>query len=122
MSENYDLRPNTFVDRKDGLTKSFTTIDHSKKPKVFYEDQSPSDYKPEEYKKKYIYLITRYPAVLCPKDMVHLIKRGQGMSKIEWNEDMLENLHWNMLLNIYTIVKNSYQYHKDYDPTINIEE
>lgn len=121
MSENYDLRPNTYVDRKDGLTKSFTVIDHSKKAKVFYEDPTPSDYNHEDARLTLIKKILKYPAVLCPKDMIHLLKRGEGQSVILWNEDLLHNLDWVGLYSVLTICSNGWKFHKEYNPLINIE-
>lgn len=106
---NYDLRPNTYVDRADGQTKSFTTIDHSKKKKVYYEDQETLDYNPEQIKEEQINELIKYPAFLCPPNELHLLIRGEGVDELNWNVTAFEPMPWIDIMFTKTLVKNGYE-------------
>jgi hypothetical protein len=123
---NYDLRPDTFVDRTDGQTKSFTVIDHTKKPKVYYSGlDAPSDTQSlTEVRDELFKELFQYPAVLCPQYYVTLLLRGEGLDGIAWNEEAARNALYDMdhLFNLLNLLRNTYNLMRENDPTLPIIE
>lgn len=86
----------TYLD-DDGNMKNFTMIDHSVKttiggsPKLNQEKLDRMAEERREYIKELCNRILSIPASLCPSDYDDFIIRGEGHSKITWNESMIKD-------------------------------
>lgn len=79
----------------DGNMKNFTMIDHSVKttiggsPKLNQEELDEISLQRKLHRTELCNRILSIPASLCPLDFEDFTLRGEGFSKIEWNESMI---------------------------------
>lgn len=75
----------------DGMRKQFTTIDHDKKTSISREMPEKIDYQLffKEYRSELIKRITDLSASFCHPVFQDFTIRGEKVSEIQWNTDML---------------------------------
>ena len=82
---------------EDGNMKNFTMIDHSVKttiggsPKLNQEELDEISSQRRIHRAELCERILSIPASLCPLDFDDFIVRGEGLSKIQWNEEMIKD-------------------------------
>lgn len=105
--------PDNYTDM-DGMTKTFTHIDYSKKPKIgFYMRDVNAKQQHNEDKKRLAEEILTLPASFFPKEFEDFIIRDIPNEKIIWNESMVKDqgVPFITLLNLKTLTKKRQEFY-----------
>jgi len=103
----------------DGLSKSFTMIDHDKKLKIsklIQSDKELEDIKNQlkNYRDDLYIRVLSVPASLCPDSYYDFTVRGADSTLITWNEKMIkdEGLSIDRLRTLVVILENTIELHR----------
>lgn len=116
-SQHYTSAQN-YVDN-DGLSKTFTMIDHDKKSKtsmltVNENDINNAKQELKEYRKQLQERILSIPASLAPDIYFDFTVRGSDTAVIKWNETMIRNegIDLDRLRSLAVILENTVELHR----------
>ena len=100
--------PDNYTDM-DGMTKTFTHINYSRKSKksMYIEEESAIE-KHKKDREELINKILSLPASMFPKEFQDFILRGDEYEVLQWNENMVrdEGVPFNTLTSLYILTKN----------------
>jgi hypothetical protein len=105
--------PDNYTDM-DGMTKTFTHINYSKKSKTSFH-MIEGNAKEQHLKDREILQeeILSLPASFFPKEFQDFVIRGENMDVISWNESMIKDpgVPFNTLTNLKTLTENRIELH-----------
>jgi hypothetical protein len=116
MAEEYTSAQN--YQDEEGSMRTFSFIDHSPKvsvsPSISPEEIHKAKEDLKEFRKRVVETLLSFSASLCPSQDSHIFTlRGEGMDKVEWNVEALEdeNLDLWKLNSIKTMVEKKAEYY-----------